>query len=140
MGYGICSAAGAINPSKPGLPLGRSPWAAARVHLAAGYDVVVPQLVAHTALLSELAAAAADSGAQFLEFIVGVERDQSLQRYADRWLAGDDAVHGAADAPDLEDVGRSYDRLVAFAATRDVAVSLPVGSLNLMYQALLSVI
>lgn len=127
-------------PVEAGLAARAIAVAAARVHLAAGYDVVVPQLVAHTVFLSELAAAAADSGAQFLEFIVGVERDQSLQRYADRWLAGDDAVRGAADAPDLEDVGRSYGRLVAFAATRDVAVSLPVGSLNLIYQALLSVI
>src|SRR6478752_2369440 len=90
--------------------------------------------------LRDLAAAATDSGAQFVEVMVGVERDQSLQRYSDRWRAGDDPVHGDADAPDLEEIGRTYDRLVAFAATRDLAVSLPSGTSDSMYQALLSVL
>jgi len=127
-------------PIKAGLAARAIAVAAARVHLAAGYDVIVPQLVAHPVLLSEFEAAAADCGAQFLEFVVGVERDQSLQRYTNRWHAGDDPVHGAAEAPDLEDIGRTYDRLVAFAATRDVAVSLPAGSSTSMYQAMLSIL
>ena len=57
----------------------------ARVHLSAGYDVVVPQLLANPGFLSELAAAAANSGAQLVDVMVAVARDQSLQRYSDRW-------------------------------------------------------
>jgi hypothetical protein len=112
----------------------------ARVHLTAGYVVVVPQFVANRALLSELAAVAAASGARFVEVMVAVERDLSLQRYYDRWRAGDDPVHGAASAPDLEEIGRTFDRLVAFAATRDLAVSLAPGTSDTMYRALLSVL
>ncbi len=128
------------HPAEAGLAARAIAVAAARVHLTAGYDVVVPQLLAKPGFLSDLAAAAAGSGAQFVEVMVGVERDQSLQRYSDRWRAGDDPVHGSADAPDLEEIGRTYDRLVAFEATRDLAVSLPSGTPDAMYQALLIVL
>jgi hypothetical protein len=108
--------------------------------LTAGHDVVVPQLLAHPGFLSELAAAAAESGAQFVAVMVWVEKDQSLERYSNRWRVGDDPVHGAADAPNLEEIGRTYDRLVAFAASRDVAKLLPSGTSDEMYQALLTVL
>src|SRR6478735_5896771 len=84
-------------PAQAGLAARAIALAAARVHLTAGYDVVVPQLLAKPGFLTDLAAAATDSGAQFVEVFVGVERDQSVQRYSDRWRAGDDPVHGEAD-------------------------------------------
>jgi predicted kinase len=127
-------------PAEAGLAARAIAVAAARVHLTAGYDVVVPQLLANQGFLDELAAAAAASSAQFVEVMISIARDQSLQRYSDRWRSGRDPVHGAAAAPDLEDVGRTYDRLVAFAATRDVAIPLPAGTSDEMYQSLLSVL
>ena len=127
-------------PVEAGLAARAIAVAAARVHLAAGYDVVVPQLLAHNGFIDDLVAVAKGADAHFLEFTVGVERQQSLQRYADRWLTGDDPVHGTAAAPDLAEVGRTYDRLLAFAATRELAVPLIPGSVTVMYRALLSAI
>lgn len=112
--------------------------AAAQTHLAAGYDVVVPQLAAQEALLDQFAETAAQCDATFLEFVADVDRDQSLRRYTERWQAGHDLVHAAAEPPDLEDIGRTYDQMVAFAATRTEAVRLPAGSSTAMYRAMLS--
>ena len=109
----------------------------AGVHLAAGYDVVVPQLVANPAFLDELAAAATNVNASFVEFFLSVERNQSLQRYSHRWRAGDDPVHRTAEPPDLEDIGRLYDRLATVAAKRRDATTLPSGSPDEVYNALL---
>jgi hypothetical protein len=108
----------------------------ARVHLIAGYEVVVPQLLANPGFRSELAAAAADSGAQFVEVMVAAEGTSHCKRYSDRRRAGHDPVHDAAAAADLEGIGRTYDRLVAFAATREPAISLPSGTSDAIYQAL----
>src|SRR6478735_4485275 len=51
-------------PAEAGLAARAIAVAAARVHLTAGYDVVVPQLLANQGFLDELAAAAAASSAQ----------------------------------------------------------------------------
>src|ERR1700712_4526280 len=59
-------------PAEAGLAARAIAMAGARVHLTAGYDVVVPQLLANPGFLNELAAAAADCGAQFVEVMVGV--------------------------------------------------------------------
>lgn len=127
-------------PVEAGLAARAIAVAAARVHLTAGYDVVVPQLLATAGFLGELTGAAADSDAQFVEIIVAIERNQSLQRYSERWRAGKDPVHGTAAAPDLEAIGRTYDRMVAFAATRELAVPLPSGASDAMYRALLEIL
>jgi predicted kinase len=89
--------------------------AAAETHLAAGHDVVVPQLLARPEFPDRLAALAGDG---YLEVVLTLPRAESLRRYAQRWRAGVDPVHGRAPAPDLDEIGALYDRVLAFVARR----------------------
>jgi predicted kinase len=90
--------------------------ATAESHLAEGHDVLVPQLLARPEFPDRLAALA---GPGYLEVVLTLPRAESLRRYASRWRAGDDPVHGRGPEPDLDEIGALYDRVVAFAAGRE---------------------
>lgn len=96
--------------------------AAASTHLAAGHDVVVPQLLARPEFPDRLAEVAGDG---YVEVTLMIDRDECLRRYTERWRAGADLVHGWAPAPDEAKVAALYDRVVAFTATRPHAISVP---------------
>jgi predicted kinase len=58
--------------------------AAARAHLASGRDVVVPQYLRRPELIEELAALAAEVGADFVECVVHAEPDLADRRFHER--------------------------------------------------------
>lgn len=89
--------------------------AAAESHLAEGHDVLVPQLLARPEFPDRLAALAGDG---YVEVVLNLPKAESLRRYAQRWRAGTDPVHGTGPAPDLDEIGTLYDRVMTFAAGR----------------------
>ena len=90
--------------------------ATAEAHLAEGHDVLVPQLLARPEFPDRLATLAGDG---YLEVVLTLPRAESLRRYAQRWQAGVDPVHGRAPEPDLDEIGALYDRVVEFVASRE---------------------
>lgn len=103
------------DPHAAGLAARELAVAAAGAHLAAGHDVVVPQLLARPEFADRLAALA---GAGYVEVAVLLARDECVRRYVERWRAGADPVHGRAAAPEVEPVALLHDRVAAFVAGR----------------------
>lgn len=67
--------------------------AMARQHLSAGFDVVVPQYLGRTEFLVELEQVAADSGADFHEFVLTDNRDEVVRRFNERTATSTDPAH-----------------------------------------------
>lgn len=107
--------------------------AAARTHLLAGHDVVVPQLVARPGFPERLEALAGECGASFREIVLLPGREEALRRFAERG-ASEVETAGPLTASQLE---AAYDRVAAFAAERRVAV-VSAGSLDETYRAFLA--
>lgn len=114
--------------------------AAARVHLIAGYDVVVPQFLARPSFLDELAALALETGSKFREVVLLDERDSVVRRFAERTATSADPVHldAAAQVSD-GDLERMYDALLALVESRPGATVIPAreGAIDETYQAVL---
>ncbi|WIY03616.1 ATP-binding protein [Amycolatopsis mongoliensis] len=88
--------------------------AAARTHLTAGHDVVVPQLLARPGFAERLEALAAETGASFHEIVLLPGREEVRRRFAAR---GSSEVETAAPLTE-EDLAAAYDRVAEYAATR----------------------
>ena len=102
----------------------------AREHLAAGYDVVVPQYLGRTEFLDETAQVAADAGADFHEFVLTDNRDEIVRRFNERTATSSDPAH--ADAGRLiaslggdDALFAICDRLLLLTAARAGACVLP---------------
>ena len=100
--------------------------ALAEAHLRAGHDVVLAQYLGRAEFLAEAESAAARAGAEFVEVVLMVTRDEAVQRFLDRTAAGADPAH--VDAGRLvEQVGgrdaleRMYDRLLLVLSHRPAA-------------------
>jgi predicted kinase len=104
--------------------------AAARTHLGAGHDVVVPQLVARPGFPERLEALASECGASFREVVLLPGREVVRRRFAAR---GSSEVEAAAPLTGLE-LDRAYDAVAAFAGSRRVPVLTAVDA----YPALLA--
>ena len=112
-------------------------------HLAAGYDVVVPQYVARTDFLDALAAAAEAEGGRFFEVYLTDARAAVLERFEAR--AGDEAA-GEHHAEAVRNVGgpaglaAMVDRIEAVRTQRAGAISVPTraGELEESYRALVA--
>ncbi len=104
--------------------------AAARAHLHAGHDVVVPQLLARPGFLADLEHAARDAGARFAEIVLLASKDEMLRAFADRAASArpaDMAAHDLAGHPGRDaDLVAMHDRLTAMLATRPAAIIIPV--------------
>ncbi|MDO9380121.1 MAG: ATP-binding protein [Nocardioidaceae bacterium] len=87
----------------------------ARTHLAAGHDVVVPQLVARPGLLERLDAVASRTGSRFVEVVLEVDEAECLRRVAAR----------AAQPVDPAEASALHARLVEYARTRPSARVVP---------------
>ncbi len=90
------------DPTAAGHAIRAVALAAARTHLAAGHDVVVPQLLARPAFLDQLAAVAADLGVSYHEVVLFDDRDNAIRRFAARTGTG---------VQEAVDVGAYHDRL-----------------------------
>ena len=118
--------------------------AAAGAHLRAGHDVVVPQLLARPAFLTDLEHVAGAAGAGFAEIVLLAGKDDTLRAFAGRAAspkpadiaAQDLAGHSGGDAG----LAAMHDRLTAFLATRPKAIIVPVtrGQPSLTYDAMLT--
>jgi predicted kinase len=124
-------------------PLARAmALAAARAHLTAGHDVVVPQMLGRPEFRAQLEQLARDVGADFREVFLFPDERGAVRQYRERARS----VAGAA-RPDLAvstelteaDLTRTYRWLVAVAAARPSAVVLrtQTGQVAAAYQALL---
>jgi predicted kinase len=65
----------------------------AREHLRAGYDVVLPQYLGRTEFLVQAEQAAADVGAEFVEFVLTDTRDEVVRRFNARTAAATEPAH-----------------------------------------------
>lgn len=106
--------------------------AAARVHLASGHDVVVPQLVVQPVFIDKLAALAHEAGATFHEIVLIDSKPNMLRRFAMR------GTHPYGDTTEQELLAL-YDRLMALLPTRPNARVIPVenGEPDRTYHAVL---
>ena len=105
--------------------------AAARVHLTAGHDVIVPQLVVREEFLRRLEETASEAGAEFAEIVLLPSPGEVLRRFAERA----DPAKQASRAEVVE----LYDRLVALVPRRPRAKVVPSvgGEIDRTYEAVL---
>ena len=98
-------------------PLARAvALAAARTHLAAGHDVVVPQFLGRPDFLERLEALAADVGATYHEVVLCDTKANAIRRFTARG-----PVHPALSVTGAE-LAAMHDRLTRLMATRHPAV------------------
>lgn len=102
------------SPGEAGLLARDIAVAAARTHLAAGHDVVVPQLVARPGFPERLAALARECGASFHEVVLLPGREETFRRFAGR---GSSDVETAEPLSEAE-LAAAYERVATFAAAR----------------------
>jgi predicted kinase len=132
-------------PDEPsaGLLARRIALAAARVHLAAGHDVVIPQFLGRPEFLEHAEQLAGETGAEFHEIVLMDTRENALRRFTER---------GRADLPPAEARGildraggpdglsAMYDRLTRVVASRPAARIVPTqaGQVEQAYRDLLA--
>jgi predicted kinase len=129
------------DPYAAGLAARAIALAAARVHLSAGHDVVIPQFLARPGFLDQLAQLAAETRADFHELVLMPGKWAALRRFAERTAASDDPVHrDAAEQVGDGDLERMYDALLALVATRPGAIVVPArdGEIDETYRAVIA--
>jgi predicted kinase len=121
--------------------------AAARAHLTGGHDVVVPQYLGRVDQLARFANVAAETGADYFEFVLLDSKDRILDRFAARTAAAEDPVH--LDAQLLLDrsggalqLEAMYDRLLLVMANRPEGrlLAARTGEIDQTYRELLAAI
>lgn len=132
-------------PATAGLLARKISIAATTVHLAAGHDVVVPQLVARLEFIEQLEAAARESGARFCEIILLDEMESLRSRYRERGR-----VQATAPSPDpaisteLTDaeLAHTHDQLLAVLDARPATAVLRTrsGEIAQSYRDLLAIL
>jgi predicted kinase len=132
-------------PGPAGLAARALALAMARVHLGAGHDVVVPQLLARDGFVRELEGVAHEAGVPFLEVLLQVSVDEATQRLARR--AGEVARPEHRDAAALlerrgggQEVARLHAGLEQVVAGRAHTLTVPSvpGQVEQTYHALLA--
>ena len=107
--------------------------AAARTHLTAGHDVVIPQFLGRAAFLEHLERLAHETGADFREIVLLDSKENTLRRFTERSRAAADPAHVEAHqmlerSGGLEELSAMYDRLLIVVASRPTARVVPVAS------------
>ncbi len=106
------------SPGEAGLLARDIAVVAARTHLGAGHDVVVPQLVVRAGFPERLEALASECGASFHELVLLPGREVVRRRFAAR---GSSEVETAAPLTEPE-LDQAYEAVAAFAASRRTPV------------------
>jgi predicted kinase len=94
--------------------------AAARTHLTAGHDVVIPQFLGRPAFLEQAEHLAREVGADFHEIVLLDTKENALRRFAER-------ARRTSSVGEHE-LSAMYDRLISVIATRPAAKVVPTGS------------
>lgn len=107
--------------------------AAARVHLAAGHDVVVPQFLGRPEFLEALESLGQEAGAEFHEIVLLDSQGNSVSRYVERSRRGAEPAHLVSHEKLERRVGAAelaamYDRLMSVIAARPRARVVPTHS------------
>ncbi len=117
-------------PSDAGIAARSLALAMANAHLPAGHDVIVPQFLGRVEFIEQLAAVALDTGAEFVEVALTMDRADTVSAFAERRSSPTTQSHRDAaalvDRSDTDDVvGEMYDSFVRLIdrrpATRRVA-------------------
>ncbi|QUQ71781.1 AAA family ATPase [Kutzneria sp. CA-103260] len=116
------------DPVTAGLAARALALAAARTHLAAGHDVVVPQFLARVEFILQLEALAAEVGVDFVEVVL-LDSKENVQR---RFQARDDPVKHTDPAA----LSAMHDRLLALLADRPRARIVHTTGIHETYNAL----
>jgi predicted kinase len=129
------------DPHTAGLLARSLTLAAARTHLAGGYDVVIPQFLGRTAFIDDLELLAHEAGADFHEIVLLDSKESTLRRFAERSRTSTDPAHLEARelldrAGGLQELSAMYDRLLAVIALRPRAkiVSTSSGTIDKTYR------
>ncbi|MFD6072055.1 AAA family ATPase [Amycolatopsis lurida] len=129
------------DPAKAGTLARDLAVSAARTHLLAGRDVIVPQFLGRAAFLERLETLAVETAAEFHEIVLLDTKDNVLRRFAERTRAAAEPEH--VEAHEMlggpERLAAMYDRLVELIATRPKAVVVHTcaGRVQEAYQGLL---
>ncbi len=117
------------DPHNAGLLARSIALSAARTHLTAGHDVVVPQLLARVTFIEQLEHLADEVGAEFHEIVLLDSKENMLRRFAER----------ADPSVGEDELSAMYDRLTAVVATRAGAkiVHVEDGEVDRTYRAVL---
>ncbi|MFJ7210268.1 AAA family ATPase [Amycolatopsis sp. NPDC098790] len=107
-------------PGRAGLLARELTLAAARTHLTAGHDVVVPQLLARPGFAERLEELAAETDASFHEIVLLPDLAETRRRFAGRGESEVETAHPLTE----EDLATAYDRVAEYASTRPGAAIL----------------
>jgi predicted kinase len=102
--------------------------AMAQTHLASGYDVVVPQYVARTEFIDDLAGLAASSNASFFEVYLTDDMEEALRRFDARADDVEAATHhreAVGMVGSRKGLSDMYDGIEQVRLTRQHAVVVP---------------
>jgi predicted kinase len=104
------------DPHEAGILTRRIAIAAARAHLVAGHDVVVPQMLARPDFIVQLEELTRETAVDFIEVVLLDTKENCFRRYADR---------GDLDSP-RDELEAMYDRLLSLLAQRPGATVIQV--------------
>jgi predicted kinase len=123
------------DPYSAGLLARSAVLAAARVHLAAGYDVVIPQFLGRLMFVEQAEALAREIGVAFRMVVLLDSKENSLRRFAARGPVDGRAVSD-------EEFAGMYDRLLAIVAARPNATVVPTaeGEVGRAYRDLVAAV
>jgi predicted kinase len=116
------------DPARAGVLTRAIALAAARPHLSAGHDVVVPQFLGRVEFILELSALAAEVGTEFVEVVLLDSKENVRRRFFDR---NDPVKH-----TDSSELSTMYDRLLELLAARPDARIVHANGIPETYAAL----
>jgi predicted kinase len=111
--------------------------AAARTHLAAGHDVIIPQLVARPQFPDQLEELARDLKVEFHEIVLMDSKENAIRRFAERNRIVPGHRHVEPD-----ELAAMYDRLIAFLDSRPSArlIATEYGQADAAYHSLVALV
>ncbi|MGH3945087.1 MAG: hypothetical protein ACRDSI_08605 [Pseudonocardiaceae bacterium] len=139
---GASSAAGAMRRRRTAGLLARAiALAAARTHLAAGHDVVIPQFLGRATFIEHIERLAHEVGADFHEIVLLDSKENTLRQFAETQPCSNvEAQEMLERSGGLDELSAMYDGLLSVLASRPTAKVVPTtsGQVEQAYQDLLS--
>jgi predicted ABC-type ATPase len=106
----------------------------ARTHLAAGRDVIMPQLIANMPDFAKFEIAAASAGAEYFHILLTADVEPAIARFAQRALAHDGIHHTVISKIVDDHGGADFLRKIHWQLTEFAAVRQPHSVINCQRQ------